>query len=243
MNNYCHLRTRGCRTSVIYAAAWVISLSSVRSGFLRILLILGCHPIRSLAAGYYPHWPQSWFPQYPEHVNSSLCIEGEPFTWCNHYPELDTIYERLDRACADPTWRTQFPNTVVCHIPTTSSDHAALLIDTNNTRPSFLSKHRLFRFEVAWASSAEYSAPGKGSGTNSSPASLSGDKVRRKQNTSENGTLAITRGETNDITRIKNGNNQWLEKEEDIRSHIEAYFGDIFRSQNPSEEELEKGTE
>ncbi|KAL0326210.1 UNVERIFIED_CONTAM: hypothetical protein Sradi_5190300 [Sesamum radiatum] len=51
------------------------------------------------------------------------------------------------------------------------------------------------------------------------------------------------RRKTNDITRIKNGNDQWLEKEEDIRSHIEAYFGDIFRSRNLSEEELENGTE
>ncbi|KAL0396908.1 UNVERIFIED_CONTAM: putative mitochondrial protein [Sesamum calycinum] len=48
---------------------------------------------------------------------------------------------------------------------------------------------------------------------------------------------------TNDITRIKNGDGQWLELEEEIRDHIETYFGEIFRSRNPSEEELEKGTE
>ncbi|KAL0400906.1 UNVERIFIED_CONTAM: hypothetical protein Slati_4120500 [Sesamum latifolium] len=36
---------------------------------------------------------------------------------------------------------------------------------------------------------------------------------------------------------------QWLDREADICSHIEAYFGAIFSSRNPSEEELEKGTE
>ncbi|KAL0285580.1 UNVERIFIED_CONTAM: hypothetical protein Scaly_2814500 [Sesamum calycinum] len=50
-------------------------------------------------------------------------------------------------------------------------------------------------------------------------------------------------GMTNDISRIKNGDGQWLDKEDDIRGHIEDYFGEIFRSRNPSEEELEKGTE
>ncbi|KAL0285025.1 UNVERIFIED_CONTAM: hypothetical protein Sangu_2797000 [Sesamum angustifolium] len=41
--------------------------------------------------------------------------------------------------------------------------------------------------------------------------------------------------------RIAEG--QWLDNEKDIQNHIEAYFGDIFRTRNPSKEELEKGTE
>ncbi|KAL0453409.1 UNVERIFIED_CONTAM: hypothetical protein Slati_1319000 [Sesamum latifolium] len=60
-----------------------------------------------------------------------LGFEGTPFSWCNQHPEPDTIYERLDRACADPVWRGRFPNATVSHIPVTSSDHAALLIDTD----------------------------------------------------------------------------------------------------------------
>ncbi|KAL0417527.1 UNVERIFIED_CONTAM: putative mitochondrial protein [Sesamum radiatum] len=63
------------------------------------------------------------------------------------------------------------------------------------------------------------------------------------RNTSYFHNRANTRRRSNDITRIKNGDGQWLEQEEEIRDHIETYFGEIFRSRNPSEEELEKGTE
>ncbi|KAL0430336.1 UNVERIFIED_CONTAM: putative mitochondrial protein [Sesamum radiatum] len=38
-------------------------------------------------------------------------------------------------------------------------------------------------------------------------------------------------------------NGQWLEEPGDIRNHIESYFREVFRSRNPSEDELERGTE
>ncbi|KAL0340459.1 UNVERIFIED_CONTAM: putative mitochondrial protein [Sesamum radiatum] len=63
------------------------------------------------------------------------------------------------------------------------------------------------------------------------------------RNTSYFHNRANFRRRTNDISRIKNGDGQWLDKEDDIRGHIEDYFGEIFRSGNPSEEELEKKTE
>ncbi|KAL0314574.1 UNVERIFIED_CONTAM: hypothetical protein Sangu_2301800 [Sesamum angustifolium] len=74
-----------------------------------------------------------------------LGFEGDPFTWCNRHPEPDTIFERLDRACADSEWRHKFPNTVVRHIPTTSSDHVVLSIDTENNHKPARPKHRPFR--------------------------------------------------------------------------------------------------
>ncbi|KAK4389890.1 hypothetical protein Sango_2326000 [Sesamum angolense] len=45
------------------------------------------------------------------------------------------------------------------------------------------------------------------------------------------------------ITKIRNSDDQWLDQAEDICCHIESYFGDIFQSWNPLEEELEKGNE
>ncbi|KAK4397413.1 hypothetical protein Sango_1577900 [Sesamum angolense] len=53
---------------------------------------------------------------------------------------------------------------------------------------------------------------------------------------------ARVRRRTNDISRIKDGTGEWLVDAADIQRHIEAYFGDIFRSRNPSEKELEQGT-
>ncbi|KAL0310472.1 UNVERIFIED_CONTAM: putative mitochondrial protein [Sesamum calycinum] len=125
--------------------------------------------------------------------------EGSPFTWCNQYPEPDTIYERLDSACADPSWRARFPNAVVRHIPVTSSDHDALLIDLvvrrgwngdlNSSRPSLMDKQRSC------------------------------------------------------AAQLQNAEGRWLNEEADIQEHIETYFGEIFRSRNPTENDLEKGTE
>ncbi|KAK4406073.1 hypothetical protein Sango_0613800 [Sesamum angolense] len=68
---------------------------------------------------------------------------GNPFTWCNQHPEPDIIYERLDKACADPAQRRHFSYSVVRHILVTSSDHLAILIDTENVgRPLRLNGHR-----------------------------------------------------------------------------------------------------
>ncbi|KAL0355952.1 UNVERIFIED_CONTAM: putative mitochondrial protein [Sesamum radiatum] len=84
-----------------------------------------------------------------------LGFDGGPFTWCNRHQEPDTIYERLDRACADPEWRSKFPNTVVKHIPIFSFDHSVLLINTKNNNTSARPKHKPFCFEATWASSPE----------------------------------------------------------------------------------------
>ncbi|KAL0296738.1 UNVERIFIED_CONTAM: hypothetical protein Sradi_6725900 [Sesamum radiatum] len=84
-----------------------------------------------------------------------LRFEGDPFTWRNRHPKPETIYERLDMACADPSWRSNFLNTIVLHVPTSSSDHAVLLIDTDTTCDRSRPKWRPFRFEVAWAFSVE----------------------------------------------------------------------------------------
>ncbi|KAL0451733.1 UNVERIFIED_CONTAM: Retrovirus-related Pol polyprotein from type-1 retrotransposable element R2 [Sesamum latifolium] len=84
-----------------------------------------------------------------------LGYEGSPFTWCNQNPKPDTIYEHLDRACADPSWRSKFPNAVVRHISVTSSDHVSLLINTTNSPRRPRIKHRPFRFEAGWAAIPE----------------------------------------------------------------------------------------
>ncbi|KAL0458691.1 UNVERIFIED_CONTAM: hypothetical protein Slati_0496300 [Sesamum latifolium] len=65
-----------------------------------------------------------------------LGYKETPFTWCNQHPAPNTIFERLDRACADPTWRNRFPNVIVHHLHVTSSDHAALLINRESNNKS-----------------------------------------------------------------------------------------------------------
>ncbi|KAL0367990.1 UNVERIFIED_CONTAM: hypothetical protein Scaly_1017900 [Sesamum calycinum] len=84
-----------------------------------------------------------------------LGYKGDPYTWCNQHPAPDTIYERLDKACADPVWKNKFPTTVVRHIPISSSNHVAILINTENIIRPLRVQHRPFCFEAAWASSEE----------------------------------------------------------------------------------------
>ncbi|KAK4384187.1 hypothetical protein Sango_3083400 [Sesamum angolense] len=209
-----------------------------------------------------------------------LGYEGRPFTWCNQHPEPDTIYERLDRACADPSWRTRFPNAVVRHIPVTSSDHDALLIDLVNTPRLPRRKRRPFRFEAMWASLAECEQVvrrGWNGDLNCSRPSLMDRQrscaaqlqawstqndhcsIQNKIQTLEKALMQIRRSpitaankiEENRIrgelelllAREENAEGRWLNEEAEIQEHIEAYFGEIFRSRNPSEHDLEKGTE
>ncbi|KAL0383105.1 UNVERIFIED_CONTAM: hypothetical protein Scaly_0597800 [Sesamum calycinum] len=205
-----------------------------------------------------------------------LGFEGDPFTWCNRHPEPDTIFERLDRACADSEWHHKFPNTVVRHIPTTSSDHVVLSIDTENNHKPARPKHRPFRFEASWTSSADYEQviregwnawAGNGQVSlaerqrgcaarlqawyNSNGSHSSNDRSAFGRRTLRISVCSLFRPQAN-LRNQRSGrilNNCCPKKRfignngEEIRDHIETYFGEIFRSRNPSEEELEKGTE
>ncbi|KAK4397093.1 putative mitochondrial protein [Sesamum angolense] len=178
-----------------------------------------------------------------------LGYEGMSFTWCNQHPEPDTIYERLDRACADPSWRARFPNAAVRHIPVTSSDHDALLIELVNTPRFPRPKRRPFRFEAIANKIEENRIRGELEHL------LAREEVFWKQrgkihwlregdrNTSFFHNHASIRRRTNSIHRIQNAEGRWLHEDAEIQEHIEAYFGEIFRSRNPSENDLEKGTE
>ncbi|KAL0378997.1 UNVERIFIED_CONTAM: hypothetical protein Sradi_3205200 [Sesamum radiatum] len=63
-----------------------------------------------------------------------------------------------------------------------------------------------------------------------------------KQNMSFFHNHASIRRKNNLINRIQNAEGCWLKKNEDIQNHIKAYFGDIFRSRNPSKVDVEEGT-
>ncbi|XVF80154.1 hypothetical protein PTKIN_Ptkin15bG0047900 [Pterospermum kingtungense] len=55
---------------------------------------------------------------------------------------------RLDRALANVTWCTIFPNATVSHLPKLHSDHVPLLLNLNSmeVRPC----QRSFKFQAAW---------------------------------------------------------------------------------------------
>lgn len=61
-----------------------------------------------------------------------LGFKGPAFTWTNKQHASSAIFERLDRAVASAQWNQLFPHAYVNHMPRVHSDHAAILLRTNN---------------------------------------------------------------------------------------------------------------
>lgn len=78
-------------------------------------------------------------------VDLGFC--GNPYKWFNHRQGFGLIKERLDRSIANSQWIHFFPSYSVTHLPTHSSDHNPLLLNT--FLPS-ASLPRPFRFEKFW---------------------------------------------------------------------------------------------
>ncbi|KAL0343067.1 UNVERIFIED_CONTAM: hypothetical protein Sangu_1194100 [Sesamum angustifolium] len=79
-----------------------------------------------------------------------LGFAGTPFKWCNRHSEPNTVYERLDRACANLGWSQLFPDTSIEHVPVNCSDHVALVIRLMD-KPQYAERSiRPWRFEAAW---------------------------------------------------------------------------------------------
>jgi hypothetical protein len=76
-----------------------------------------------------------------------LGFTGNPFTWSNNRNGDRLIKERLDRGFASPDWINLFPSYSIRHLPSYSSDHNPIILDT--ATPSIFLP-RPFRFEEFW---------------------------------------------------------------------------------------------
>lgn len=68
------------------------------------------------------------------------------FTWSNCRKD-NIILERLDHFTANPLWLTNFPKTIVTHLPWTYSDHYLLILNLN---PNHVSSIKSFKLEAMW---------------------------------------------------------------------------------------------
>ncbi|GMY20521.1 hypothetical protein FCV25MIE_15760 [Fagus crenata] len=84
-----------------------------------------------------------------------LGYTGAPFTWCNNRFSGPTVWERLDRAVASPSWITRFPHAGIHHLDYIGSDHKALWI--NPTESPIGSVKKPFKFKEMWLSEEECS--------------------------------------------------------------------------------------
>lgn len=79
----------------------------------------------------------------------SIPSEGIPFTWTNKHKDNTVIYEKLDRAVANPTSLNLYPNMSLENLPIVGSNHGPIAITlsqkvNSGTKP--------FRFEAMWFS-------------------------------------------------------------------------------------------
>ncbi|CAB4303388.1 unnamed protein product [Prunus armeniaca] len=63
-----------------------------------------------------------------------LGFNGPSFTWRGRARNGDLIQERIDRALANATWQSVWPNTIVSHGAVLGSDHCPLIINTDPKR-------------------------------------------------------------------------------------------------------------
>ncbi|XP_075670421.1 uncharacterized protein LOC142640201 [Castanea sativa] len=75
---------------------------------------------------------------------------GSQFTWCKHFTDGHSLWERLDRGLVNNPWSMKFPGSRVFHLQCNSSDHCPLLINLLGFDPP--PHKRPFRFEEIWLS-------------------------------------------------------------------------------------------
>ncbi|KAL6205092.1 hypothetical protein ACLB2K_022356 [Fragaria x ananassa] len=88
--------------------------------------------------------------------SNNLCTipsTGVHFTWTNNYKDHSVIYEKLDRACANPNWMISFPDVDVENLPIIGSDHGPIYVAWNHRNVSY---QRAFKFEAIWMSHASF---------------------------------------------------------------------------------------
>ncbi|XP_021807878.1 uncharacterized protein LOC110751684 [Prunus avium] len=83
----------------------------------------------------------------------SMNASGVPFTWCNGHHDNSIIYERLDRALANPNWMSLYPHCELQNLPILRSDHGPILLTCSN---HLRRVPEAFRFEAMWLAHKDF---------------------------------------------------------------------------------------
>ncbi|XP_031105341.1 uncharacterized protein LOC116010192 [Ipomoea triloba] len=83
-----------------------------------------------------------------------LGFSGPRYTWTKGLSVGHAKAARLDRALCNLSWRNQFPEATVTHLPRISSDHTPLLIRLSDA--AFTLRRPEFKFQAAWLTSRQF---------------------------------------------------------------------------------------
>ncbi|OMO50337.1 hypothetical protein COLO4_38120 [Corchorus olitorius] len=78
---------------------------------------------------------------------SEIPAKGQFFTWTNNRDEDQVVWERRDRAFANPTWFRQNDKARLLNLPVEHLDHGPIILQTEEVRPF---KRRPYMFEAMW---------------------------------------------------------------------------------------------
>ncbi|CAL9002648.1 unnamed protein product, partial [Prunus brigantina] len=83
----------------------------------------------------------------------SMTASGVPFTWCNGHRDNTIIYERLDRALANPNWMRLHPHSELQNLPIVRSDHGPIFLKCNHSSKRI---PKAFKFEAMWLAHKDF---------------------------------------------------------------------------------------
>ncbi|GAU45877.1 hypothetical protein TSUD_401030, partial [Trifolium subterraneum] len=106
----------------------------------------GVHP--------HPNWLCSGFRNAMNDCNLiDIYLEGYPYTWSKSRGTDHAIEERLDRALANSSWMSIFPNAKLVNLLNSHSDHSPILL---HSKPRVATNFRYsFKFENSWLKEEE----------------------------------------------------------------------------------------
>ncbi|KAL7213867.1 hypothetical protein ACSBR1_026324 [Camellia fascicularis] len=158
---------------------------------------------------YSPNYNHNRAQRFAERINNYNLIDlgnvGPKLTWTNNKKGLANTMERLDRAVSNDKWRALFPEGTVRTLPKTYSDHSPLVALTQGMHPSNPNT-RPFRFEATWLYHPTFP-----------------DVITKSWTNMDSSLIEAIDGFTHN-----DDNGNWLSKSEDVETHINQHFHDLF---------------
>ncbi|OMO99624.1 Endonuclease/exonuclease/phosphatase [Corchorus olitorius] len=183
---------------------------------------------------------------------SEIPAKGQFFTWTNNREEDQVVWERLDRAFANPTWFRQNDKARLLNLPVEHSDHGPIILQTEELTPfkrrpyrkrleqeiaskqasldtiQSCAEERRLRFQLEEVAEQEQIFW--------MPKSRTDWIIRGDRNTKFYHTVTAKRRVRNRISRVKGEDGYWKEDQKEIEDTFYKAFEEIFTKEDEASE-------